>query len=109
MDFVEWDRGYRRAGANHAERERRDQRCALGKGRHLLTAPRPSAAHWRRVRRPRTNQSLVLEPLQRGVNGTHGTVASKPARHFAADGRAVRVVEGGERDENGELEITERG
>src|SRR5262249_59548487 len=66
------------------------RRAARGRERVAL-AP-ASAALRSRIGRPRPQEPLALEPVERGVDGVDRDVASRSRVDLPADGGAVRLV-----------------
>ena len=66
---------------------------------------RSSAANGKGIALGRSEQPLVLEPLQRRVHGADGVVAPGSGGEIAPDGEAVRfLLEAGNREQDRELE-----
>ena len=68
-------------------------------------AARASAAGGERLARARAEEPLVLEALERGVDGAHGVLAPEAIGEVGANGEPVGVVaEAGDGEEGGEFE-----
>ena len=61
-------------------------------GLQPVEAPRSPAADGRAGSQARSQQSLVLEPFERGVDGAGGNVAFETRLNFLQDRSPVRVV-----------------
>jgi len=83
------------------------QRARSGAGEREVTS-RPPATNGQRFTMSRGEETLVLESLQRGVQGADGVVAPGSRGEIASDGEAVRLVlEPGYREQGGEFERSE--
>ena len=66
--------------------------CREARGLKAVEPPRPSTADFRAGTEARTDESLALEPLKRGMNCPRRNVAVQASLNFFQNGAAISPI-----------------